>query len=334
MKSLAIIISHPIQYYVPLFKLLAQHYNLKVFYTWGEEGSNAKYDPGFKKPVAWDIPLLEGYTYEFLTNAAKDAGSHHFNGIVNPDLIEKVKAFQPDAILVYGWAYKSHLKLLRHFKGKIPIWFRGDSTLLDEKKGIKQILRTLFLKRVYRNVDKALHVGSESKKYFRKFGIKEKDLIFVPHAVDNERFAVDRSKEAQQIRASLNIKHNDILVLFAGKLEHKKNPMLLLEAFIELDLLNVHLLFVGSGELEESIKFRVLSLGSKVQSTESFLWHNKSLKERIHFMDFQNQTQMPAVYQACDLFCLPSQGPGETWGLAVNEAMACGKAVLVSDKVG
>ncbi|RZK52567.1 MAG: glycosyltransferase, partial [Pedobacter sp.] len=40
------------------------------------------------------------------------------------------------------------------------------------------------------------------------------------------------------------------------------------------------------------------------------------------------------VYQACDLFCLPSQGPGETWGLAVNEAMACGKAVLVSDKVG
>ena len=43
---------------------------------------------------------------------------------------------------------------------------------------------------------------------------------------------------------------------------------------------------------------------------------------------------MPSVYQACDLFCLPSDGPGETWGLAVNEAMAGGKAVLVSDKVG
>ena len=43
---------------------------------------------------------------------------------------------------------------------------------------------------------------------------------------------------------------------------------------------------------------------------------------------------MPVVYQACDLFCLPSKGPGETWGLAVNEAMACSKAVLVSDKCG
>ena len=51
-------------------------------------------------------------------------------------------------------------------------------------------------------------------------------------------------------------------------------------------------------------------------------------------MDFQSQQKHPAVYQACDLFCLPSRGPGETWGLAVNEAMASGKAVLVSDKVG
>ncbi|MBS1532174.1 MAG: glycosyltransferase family 4 protein, partial [Bacteroidetes bacterium] len=51
-------------------------------------------------------------------------------------------------------------------------------------------------------------------------------------------------------------------------------------------------------------------------------------------MDFQNQSQMPAVLQACDLFCLPSKGPGETWGLGVNEAMACAKAVMTSDKVG
>jgi glycosyltransferase involved in cell wall biosynthesis len=54
----------------------------------------------------------------------------------------------------------------------------------------------------------------------------------------------------------------------------------------------------------------------------------------VHFMDFQNQICMPVVYQAADLFCLPSKGPAETWGLVVNEAMACKKAILVSDKVG
>ena len=51
-------------------------------------------------------------------------------------------------------------------------------------------------------------------------------------------------------------------------------------------------------------------------------------------MDFQNQSVIPVVYQACDLFCLPSSGPGETWGLAINEAMACKKAIIASDKCG
>jgi glycosyltransferase involved in cell wall biosynthesis len=41
---------------------------------------------------------------------------------------------------------------------------------------------------------------------------------------------------------------------------------------------------------------------------------------------------MPVLYHAADLFCLPSKS--ETWGLSINEAMACGKAILASDKVG
>ena len=43
---------------------------------------------------------------------------------------------------------------------------------------------------------------------------------------------------------------------------------------------------------------------------------------------------MPAVYKTGDVLVLPSKGSGETWGLAVNEAMASGRAVLVSDKCG
>ena len=54
----------------------------------------------------------------------------------------------------------------------------------------------------------------------------------------------------------------------------------------------------------------------------------------IKFIGFQNQQQMPAVYNSCDVFVLPSKGPNETWGLALNEAMAAGKAVVGSDKCG
>lgn len=343
MQKLAIITTHPIQYYAPVFQLLAKKINIKVFYTAGHI-SLEKYDIGFKQKVEWDIDLLSEYEYEFLENVAKDKGSHHFQGIVNPDVIKKINNYHPDAILIYGWAYISHLKIIRHFKGKTPIYFRGDSTLLDQKASFKNVIRSIFLRWVYKHVDIAFYVGTANKAYFKKYGLKENQLIFAPHAIDNNRFTANRGIESDLIRKKFSIKKDDILILFAGKLEPKKNPKLLIEAFIDIErsssLFNhsasneeiptikdqlqtsnkpqIHLLFVGNGILEETLKVTVENLKLKC----------------VHFLGFQNQTQMPVIYQACDLFCLPSQGPGETWGLAVNEAMAAGKAILVSDKVG
>lgn len=314
---LAIITTHPIQYYAPVFKLLHQRgkITIKVFYTWGEKAIE-KYDPGFNKKIVWDVPLLEGYEYEWANNVSNDAGSHHFNGIVNPGIFSQIDQFQPDAVMVFGWAYNSHLKILRHYKHRVPVFFRGDSTLLDEKTGIKSFLKDIFLKWLYRQVDHAFYVGTNNKAYFKKYGLRDGRVSFAPHAIDNDRFAEDKHIEAQLLREELGINSNEILILFAGKLESKKSPLLLLEAFLQMDNPNAHLLFLGNGALENQLK----ALATNARN--------------IHFMPFQNQMAMPAAYQAADLFCLPSQGPGETWGLAVNEAMTCGKAILVSDKVG
>lgn len=341
MKKLAILITHPIQYYAPGFKLLAEQCDLKVFYTWGEEGIKSKHDPGFGKAIAWDIPLLEGYEYDFLKNTASNPGSHHRKGIVNPNIIEDISAFEPDALLVYGYAYDSHFKAMRHFKEKIPVWFRGDSTLLNEDSLVKSILKNIYLQWVYQYADKAFYVGINNKAYFKKYGLKEEQLVFAPHAIDNSRFAEDRKVEALQLREQLGIMPEDVLILFAGKLEPKKNPELLIEAFIQLVKKNetdfstklemtnrkVHLLFVGNGVLEESLMLKAKNFNDEIASS-------LAMTNRVHFMEFQNQSMMPVVYQACDIFCLPSQGPGETWGLAINEAMAAGKAILASNKVG
>lgn len=317
MKKLAIITTHPIQYYAPVFQLLhiRGKLDIKVFYTWGE-ASARKFDPGFNKKIKWDIPLLEGYPYEWVKNTSKEPGTHHFNGIVNPDLIGQIKNWQPDAILIYGWGFQSHLKVLRYFKNKVPIFFRGDSTLLDDENGARAILKTAFLKWVYRHVDHALYPGTNTKAYFKKYGLKDSQLSFAPHAIDNTRFAADRAAEALLLRKNLGVKGDEILIIFAGKFEEKKSPLLLLETFLNLDNSGTHLLFVGNGPLQEQLKLKA------------------EKNSRIHFMDFQNQSQMPVVFQACDLFCLPSKGPGETWGLAINEAMAAGNAILASDKVG
>ena len=190
MKKLAIITTHPIQYHAPLYELLTSrgHLSLKVFYTWGESVLKDKYDPGFGKVVEWDIPLLKGYDYAFLENISTDKGSHHFNGIINPDIIRTVQAYQPDAVLVYGWSFSSHLKLMRAFKGRVPVLFRGDSTLLDEAGGLSRLKRRLFLRWVYRYSDYALYVGKNNADYFIKAGLKERQLVFGPHAIDNDRF--------------------------------------------------------------------------------------------------------------------------------------------------
>lgn len=321
MRKLIIITTHPIQYNDPLFKLLTErgHIQIKVFYTWGESVLADKYDPGFGKVIKWDIPLLEGYDYQFLDNRSTSPGSHHFNGIINPDILAQIDAWQPDALLVYGWSLRSHLKVLVHYKNKVPVFFRGDSTLLDDKPGLKAFARRLVLRWVYRHIDKAFYVGSNNKAYFKALGLKEDQLIYAPHAIANDFFQ-DKGgayeAAAAKWRQELGIPGEALVFLFVGKLELKKAPLLLVEAFKSATFsIAAHLIIVGDGLLESALK-------------------NAGNRKDIHFISFQNQKRMPVVYRLADTVVLPSGGPGETWGLVINEAMACGKPVIASTKCG
>lgn len=319
-KRLAIISTHPIQYNAPLFQLLSSRNNIKVkvFYTWGESVLNDKYDPGFGKQIKWDIPLLEGYEYKFLKNISKNPGSHHFKGIQNPDIISEIEMYQPSAILVFGWSYRSHLKVLRHFKGRVPILFRGDSTLLDDTSAFKKLLRKLCLTWVYKHIDYALYVGTNNKAYFLNSGVATNKLKLVPHAVDNKRFEQLKDNSAAILvrRRELGFEKDDLVLLFAGKLESKKDPKALFELMKSMDAANLKLLIAGDGDLYAEII------------------HLSKSDKRIKCIGFQNQSLMPAVYQMSDILILPSKGPGETWGLALNEAMAAGCSVIASSKVG
>lgn len=322
MKKVIFITTHPIQYNAPLFKLIAKRNNIeiKVFYTWSQAKERV-FDPGFGKERQWDIPLLEGYDYEFLDNVSKKPGSNHYGGIVNPNILNRIKDFKPNAILVFGWNFKSHLQVLRFFKNKIPIWFRGDSTLLDENQlgVVKKIFRRLALRWVFKHVDKAFYVGRANKEYFLKHGINEHQLSFAPHAIDNNRFYDINEKYSSRAkiwRNELSIQDNDVVFLFAGKFESKKNPNILINAFKKISKENIHLILVGNGILEKKLKSETVT------------------HKNIHFLDFQNQSNMPIVYRLGNVFVLPSKGPGETWGLAINEAMASGIPVVASNKCG
>jgi len=319
-KRLAIVSSHPIQYNAPMFALLArsERIEVKVFYTWSQSRESL-FDKDFGHTIQWDIPLLEGYPFEFAENISKKPGPGGYRGIVCPGLNPMIRQWKPDALMVYGWNYHAHFHAMKYFKGKIPVWFRGDSTLLDETGGPKQMLRRVFLRYIYSYADNALYVGENNRQYFLRHGFDAGHLFFAPHAIDNQRFMDEGGKyeqEALQWRTTLGIGEEDIVILFVGKFEPKKDPLLLIRAALTLGKPGVHYIFAGNGALEAEMK----------EMTHG--------NPNFHFIPFQNQSRMPVVYRLGDILALPSQGPGETWGLVVNEAMACGKAVLVSNRCG
>ncbi|MDE2306053.1 MAG: glycosyltransferase family 4 protein [Gammaproteobacteria bacterium] len=317
---LAVVSTHPIQYYAPLFRALAAEagISLRVFFTWSQAEGGATFDPEFGRTVSWDVPLLDGYAYEFVNNRARRPGTHHFFGVDNPRLVTALSDWAPDAILVFGWNLRSHLRVMRRFKGRIPVLFRGDSTLLDPRPAHRRLARRVALTWIFRHVDAAIAVGEANRRYFLWAGVRPERIFFAPHAIDNDRFADpggEAARDALARRTALGIPDDAVTFLFAAKFIAKKAPLMLVDAFASLPG-DPHLVMVGDGPLDSPIR-------------EAADRH-----PRIHVLPMQNQGAMPAVYRIGDTFVLPSQGPGETWGLALNEAMACARPVIGSSRAG
>ena len=317
---LAFVVSHPIQYYAPIYQHFARRddVEIKVFFTW-HAGQSPVHDRGFGISFAWDIALTNGYEFERVPNISPEPGTHRFFGLRNPQLVQRVLAWSPDAVLVTGWAWFSHMALmyaLRH--SKVKLLFRGDSHLLnDSQSGLRWWAKREVLRRIYRWPAMFFETGQANRDYFQAFGVGDERLIPCPHSIDVARFAARGfEEEALRWRAELGISPDHVVVLFAGKFECKKRPLELMRALQQIVAVNCIGVMVGDGPL----KAQVDSIAAE-------------RPDMFRVLPFQNQSRMPIVYRLGDLFVLPS-AYGETWGLAVNEAMASERAVLVSDKVG
>jgi glycosyltransferase involved in cell wall biosynthesis len=321
MKKIAIITSHPIQYYAPWFQYLttAKEIKIKVFYLW-DFGVTQQVDAGFQQTIQWDIPLLTGYDHEFVPNTSSNPGTQHFWGLQNPTLQQQVNVYQPDAVLLLCYNYASIYRFLWQWPAQqIPLLFRGDSHRLLPRYGLKERLRRQLITLIYQRFAAFLYVGTANQDYFRYHGASPEQLFFSPHAIDNDRFFTQSEAaehQAQNWKQKLGIPANHAVILFAGKFEDKKRPLDLLQAYLQANLLNVSLLFTGAGPLEAELR------------------SNAASHPNIYFAPFQNQSMMPRTYAIADVFVLPSYGSGETWGLAINEAMCMARPVITSTHVG
>lgn len=313
---LAIATSHPIQYYAPLFRELTKSVDLEVFYA--HKATPAQQAAaGFGQAFDWDIDLTSGYSHRFLNNVAMRPGVDHFGGCDTPEIGARLAEGRFDALLVFGWNLKSSIQAVLAAKRRgLPVMVRGDSQLGTPRSTLKRWGKELLYPPLLRAFDAALYVGSRSRRYYEHYRYPAERLFASPHCVDTAWFAERATAQARAaLRAEIGAADDERIVLFAGKLLPFKRPLDVIEATAAAgDRRRV--MVAGSGELAEALSARAAELAVP-----------------LTLLGFQNQSRMPAVYAAADVLMLPSDGR-ETWGLVCNEALACGRPILVSDAAG
>lgn len=318
---LAILTTHPIQYQVPWFRHMARQDWVKPYVLFGDDhGLKVKRDREFGAEFAWDLPMLEGYEHEFLENRSRHPSVDHFDGVSTPSIFQKLTRERFDAVLALGWHTKSFWQGFRAARlAGLPLVLRGESNLLQPRPLWKTLARQILLKRVFKQAMAFLAIGSLNRQFYLAHGVAVEKIYAAPYFVDNERFGAGMAKR-DGVRSRLGVGADEFIFIFSGKLVERKRPIDLLEAWGRLSSESREMsrvIFVGSGALRPELERRAAEISP----------------DRVRFLGFCNQTELPELYAAADAIVLPSDY-GETWGLSVNEAMAAGCRAVVSNRVG
>ena len=263
----------------------------------------AYYDSGFKRKVEWDLPLTDGYNNEYL---------------INTNLEEEIN--DADILWLHGCGSRTLRRALRIAKRlRIPVLMRAENCdiAMPDGYGLRGWLKRYYINRILSYCSAFLAIGSNNQKYYLNRGVSSNQIFKTPYAIDNEKF-ISGAKTVEPMRkkfkSQLGIGAEQKVILFVGKFIPRKCPHLLIKAYNRIDWggnTRPALLFVGDGEMKGKLR---------------------DLAPDAIFLGFKNQSELPAIYSIADVMVLPSRR--EPWGLVVNEAMACGTAVIVSDQVG
>jgi glycosyltransferase involved in cell wall biosynthesis len=329
---LAILTTHPIQYQVPIWQELARQgrIDFEVWYL-SRQGVTQARDPGFDRIFQWDLDLLEGYPYRFLDTVPNPADIFTFRGARIASLPSLLRDHEVSALWINGWQVEAYWQAAFHaHRAQIPVWLRAESNDLHLPSRLKRWPRRVLLHHIFRRIDRFLYIGSANRRLYQSFGVPEAKLLPAPYCVDNERFvrsAGSYRPERLSYRRRWGVADEAVCFLFAGKFIRKKRPLDILDAAIALVreepflAARFHLLLVGDGELRLQLEARAAVLASLCG------------RPVVSFLGFLNQTEIAPAYVAADWLILASDAD-ETWGLVVNEALACGTPSLVSDLCG
>ncbi|MHB8413045.1 MAG: glycosyltransferase family 4 protein [Candidatus Acidiferrales bacterium] len=315
--------AHPTQYGSPMWRLIAQRPEIDILVAYCSlQGAESHVDPGFGVEVAWDVPLLDNYPWVQLKNRSPSPVTHKFFGLINPGVWRLIRSGRFDAVAIFTgymcatfWIAAVAAKL-----SGIPILFGTDAhglRPLDGRKWKVPVKKHLW-PRLFRLADIVIAPSSGTLALMRSLGIPPERVMLMPYVVNNEWWDENIKRvDRVAVRRNWNIPADAPVVLFCAKLQPWKRPQDLLRAFASANVPGSYLVYAGDGAMRNALE------------AES---NRLDISDRTRFLGFVNQSTLPQVYCGSDLLVLPSEY--EAFGLVVNEAMLCGRGVIVSDRVG
>jgi glycosyltransferase involved in cell wall biosynthesis len=333
---LAYVVSHPIQYQAPLLRRIASQPDIDLTVFFGSDLSLRAYkDEGFGVQVAWDVPLLDGYRSEFLPTlrflgktfsgeritATSPISRGLYSRLQNPDGSPRF-----DVLWSHGYASVNAFQAILAANALgIPVLLRADMWLADRRRSpLKLALKQLFFHALEPAIAGVLPVGTASAAYWHHYFGDRVPQFLMPYAVDNAyfaRLAAAATPRRNELRAELHLDADRPVILFASKLQTRKNADHLVRAYRTLldrsPGSRPYLVIVGDGEERAALETLVAEL---------------DLTADVRFAGFRNQSELPRFFDLASVFVLPSRH--EPWGLIVNEAMATGCPVIVASDVG
>jgi glycosyltransferase involved in cell wall biosynthesis len=198
--------------------------------------------------------------------------------------------------------------------------FGTDATTLTplDRHMWKRPVKRFFWPFLYRLASLAIAPSTGTRELLLSLGLPKERISLIPYVVDNDWWKAQSTKvDRNAVRASWGVGPDTAVVLFCAKLQPWKRPLDLVHAFARADVANSLLLLAGDGPLKEELRVETARLG---------------ISDRVRFLGFVNQTQLPALYTAADVMVLPSEY--DAFGVVVNEAILCGCAVIASNSVG
>jgi len=324
---LAVLLTHPIQYFKPVFQALAREEGVELLVLFGcDHGLRTSLDPDFGVPFAWDSSPTEGFPHGVIASVPLAALSDWRQAFpLARQAVARIGAFRPDAVLVFAYtpAFITMATLLLRLRGH-RLLLRADGTdRAFVRSPLKDLVKDVGLRGWYGMFQHVFPIGTDSDDHFHRLGVPPSRRTAVAYAVDVDYFATQVANwrpRRPALRQALDLPEDGLVLLWCGKITAVKNPALLvagLERLAAAERSGLWLVVVGDGLLREAFERQAQRL----------------LPGRCRFVGFRNQSELGRYYALADGLVFPSR-QGETWGLVVNEALQFGLPVLVSDHAG